>query len=219
MNCNATRVTVSTFGAMAAIAGLEHGIGELLQGNVAPAGLVIQSWAGSDLFRILAGEPALTIVPNLLVSGILTILFSLTLLVWAIWFVQRKHAGQVLIGLSLVLFLVGGGFGPPLLGIIVGATATRICAPLPWWRARLAGRPQHLLGALWPWVFAAAVVAWLSLFPGTILVDYFFGLEGQELLVALTILVAFVSLLLAIVTAFAHDLQRAEPQRKPAFSR
>ncbi|MDT8307803.1 MAG: hypothetical protein RRC07_17845, partial [Anaerolineae bacterium] len=179
---------------------------------------VFESWAGSDLFRILAGEPALTIIPNLLVSGVLTILFSLTLMIWAIWFVERKHAGWVLIGLSLLLLLVGGGFGPPLLGTIVGATATRIHAPLRWWRTRLAGRPQQLLAAIWPWAFAAAVAAWLSLFPGTIVVDYFFGLERQELLVSLTILVAFVSLLLAIVTALAHDLRRVEPQRKPALS-
>ena len=67
---NATRVTVSTFGVLAGIAGIEHGIGELLQGNVAPNGLVIESWAGSELFRILAGEPAMTLIPNLLASGI-----------------------------------------------------------------------------------------------------------------------------------------------------
>lgn len=216
MKCNATRVTASTFGALAAMAGIEHGIGELWQGNVTPGALIIESWAGSDLFRILAGEPALTIVPNLLVSGILTILFSLTLLVWAIWFVQRKHAGLVLIGLSLILLLVGGGFGPPLLGILVGTTATRICAPLPWWRAHLAGR--HLLATLWPWLFAAAVVAWLSIFPGTVLVDYFFGLEGQELLVYLTILAAFVFLFLTIVSAFAYDLRQRESPQLPALS-
>jgi hypothetical protein len=215
VKCNATRVTVSTFGALAAMAGIEHGIGELWQGNVAPGALVIESWAGSDLFRILAGEPALTIVPNLLVSGILTILFSLTLLVWAIWFVQRKHASLVLIGLSLILLLVGGGFGPPLLGIIVGVTATRICAPSPWWHAHLAGR--HVLATLWPWAFAAAVVAWLSIFPGTVLVDYFFGLGGQELLVYLTILAAFVFLFFTIVSAFAYDLRQRESLQLPAL--
>lgn len=219
MKCNATRVTVSTFGAIAAMAGVEHGIGELLQGNVAPGGLVFESWAGSDLFRILAGEPALTLVPNLLVSGLLTILFSLTLLFWAVWFVEREHAGLVIIGLSLVLFLVGGGFGPPLLGIIVGATATRVCAPLPWWRARLAGRRQSFLATLWPWAFAAAVVAWLSIFPGTVLVDYLFGLSGQELPVYLTILAAFVLLVLSIVSAFAYYLQHSEPQHGPALNR
>ena len=38
---NATKVTVSTFGALAGLAGLEHGIGETLQGNRAPDGVTI----------------------------------------------------------------------------------------------------------------------------------------------------------------------------------
>ncbi|HEX9118128.1 MAG TPA: hypothetical protein VGA61_18835, partial [Anaerolineae bacterium] len=64
---NATRVTVSTFGGLVALAGLEHGIGEALQGNVAPARIFISSWAGPGPFDALGGEPALTIVPNLLI--------------------------------------------------------------------------------------------------------------------------------------------------------
>jgi hypothetical protein len=74
---SATRATVSTFGALAGLAGIEHGIGEMLQGNKAPDGMMILSWPGSALFRILAGEPAMTIIPNFLVSGILAVLSSL----------------------------------------------------------------------------------------------------------------------------------------------
>ncbi|GAI04081.1 unnamed protein product [marine sediment metagenome] len=40
---NATKTTVSTFGAIIGIAGIEHGIGEILQGNMPPAGIVIES--------------------------------------------------------------------------------------------------------------------------------------------------------------------------------
>ncbi len=47
---NATRVTVSTFGTVAGLAGIEHGVGEMLQGNVAPDGMMILSWPESDLF-------------------------------------------------------------------------------------------------------------------------------------------------------------------------
>jgi hypothetical protein len=53
---NATRLTVSTFGAIAALAGIEHGIGEVLQGNKAPEGIMILSWPDSELFEILAGS-------------------------------------------------------------------------------------------------------------------------------------------------------------------
>src|SRR5215204_6980594 len=102
---SATRVTVSTFGTLAGLAGIEHGIGEVLQGNVAPEGVMILSWPESELFRILAGEPAMTIVPNLLVTGILAIFVSVVFFVWATTFVQRRNGGLALILLSVVMLL------------------------------------------------------------------------------------------------------------------
>lgn len=215
----ATKVTVSTFGAVAAMAGIEHGIGEILQGNVAPSGVVIESWPGPGLFRILAGEPAMTIIPNLLVSGILAILFSLIFLLWALLFVQRKNGGLVLIALSIVMLLVGGGFGPPLLGIILGLTATRINAPLTWWRAHLSDSTRRFLSQLWPWALVAGIIAWLFVFPGSILLDYFVGVANPESTITALVFSAFGLLLLSIVTAFAYDLQQqSEAQQKPAMS-
>lgn len=213
---NATRVTVSTFGVLAAIAGIEHGAGEVGQGNVAPPGPVFESWAGSELFQILAGEPAMTLLPNLLLSGILTILVSLIFFVWAVFFVERKHGGPVLIGLSLLLLLVGGGFGPPLLGIILGITATRIHSPLRWWQAHLPAGLRHVLATVWPWLYAAAIIAWLFLFPGLILLDYFAGIGDESLVVSLTIFSAFSLLLLTIVASFARDLQQQVGARPAA---
>jgi hypothetical protein len=84
----ATRVIVSTFGALVGMAGIEHGIGEIRQGNIAPDGIMIRSWPDAAFFRILDGEPALTLVPNLLLSGILAVLVSLFFLVWVTLFVQ-----------------------------------------------------------------------------------------------------------------------------------
>jgi len=201
---NATKVTVSTFGALAGLMGIEHGFGEVLQGNIAPDGMMILSWPDSELFRILTGEPAMTIVPNLLVTGILAILFSLVFLVWATLFVHRKNGGLVLILLSVVMLLVGGGFGPPILGIIVGAVATRINAPLTWWRTHLPVGLRRFLGKLWPWSFATCIIAWLLLFPGSILLDYFFGVDNPNVIYTF-IFSAFGSLLLTIVAGLAHD--------------
>jgi hypothetical protein len=61
---NATRATVSTFGAPAGLAGIQHGIGEVLQGNIVPEGVMILSWPESEVFDLLSGEPAMTIVPT-----------------------------------------------------------------------------------------------------------------------------------------------------------
>ena len=204
---NATRITVSTFGALAGLAGIEHGIGEILQGNVAPGGMMILSWPESKIFRILGGEPAMTVVPNLLVSGILTIVLSLVFLVWTIRFVQRKHGGLALILLSIAMLLSGGGFGPPMLGIIVGSTATRINSPFTRWHAHLSVNTRRFLGKLWFWSFLAGLIAWLLLLPGSVILDYFFGVNDPNLIYAF-IFSAFGFLLVTIFTAFAHDSQR-----------
>lgn len=205
------RITVSTFGALAGLAGLEHGIGEVLQGNTAPERMIILSWPESEWFAILAGEPAMTLVPSLFMTGILAILVSLIFLAWAAMFAQRKHGGLVLILLSGLMLIVGGGFGPPILGVIVGIAATGINAPLMWWRMRLSEGLRRFLAKVWPWSYVAGIIAWLLVMPGTILLDYFFGVSELDFIVpilALTVLSAFGLLLVTVFAAFAYDVQR-----------
>lgn len=201
---NATKATVSALGTIMGLGGIEHGIGEILQGNIAPSGIMFPSWPGSAFFGSVAGEPAMTIIPNLLVTGILTILVSLVFLVWAIRFVQRKNGGLVLILLSIVMLLVGGGIFPPIIGIIIGALATKINAPLTWWRVHLPVSLRHFLGKAWPWSFAACLTAWLALFPGISILGYFFGVDDPNL-TAMLFFFALGSLLLTSLTGLAHD--------------
>ena len=169
---------------------------------------MILSWPESELFEILAGEPAMTIVPNLFVTGILAILSSLIFLVWTTMYVQRKYGGQVMILLSIVMLLVGGGFGPPILGIILGVAATRINEPLRWWHAHLSISSRRILGRMWPWYFLAGLTAWLMLLPGTILLDFFFGVNDLSLIVYLLTFSAFGLLVLTIFAGFAYDTKR-----------
>jgi hypothetical protein len=118
-----TRAAASIIGIIAGLSGASHGFGEILQGNVTPSGIVIQAWPG---LTDLGGEPAMTIVPSFLVTGVLGIIFGLIVTVWAAALVQRKNGGLVLILLSIVLLLVGGGFFPPGFGVIAGIIGTRI---------------------------------------------------------------------------------------------
>jgi hypothetical protein len=201
---NATQLTASTFGAVAAVAALEHGIGEVLQGNIAPRGIMILSWPNSAFFQIVAGEPALTLIPNLRLSGIATIFVALVFLGWVTVFIQSKHGGRTTLFLSIVLLLIGGGFGPPILGIISGSIATRINAPLNWSTQPLLLSLRRLLAAAWPWVYVVALAAWLFLFPGINLLAYYWGLDDSSMVYA-TILFAFGALLLTLITALAHD--------------
>jgi hypothetical protein len=120
---SATRAAASIIGVFAGVTGASHGPGEILQGNIAPSGIMIESWPE---LTSLAGEPAMTIVPSFLVTGVLTIIFGLIVIVWAAAFFQRKNGGVVLILLSIMMLLVGGGLFPPGFGVIAGIIGTRI---------------------------------------------------------------------------------------------
>jgi hypothetical protein len=123
------KVAASTIGIFAGVLGVEHGFFETLQGSVRPGGIMIYAigvppcqpdavWHGC--------EPAMTLIPNFLITGFLAILAGLVVLVWATRWVQRKNSGAILILLSILMLLVGGGFFPPLFGIIAGLIGTRL---------------------------------------------------------------------------------------------
>lgn len=204
---NATKLTVSTFGAIMGLAGIEHGIGEILQGNTSPDRLMILSWPESAFFRSVGGEPAMTIIPNLLVTGILAILFSTLFLAWVILFVQRKRGGLVLILLSTAMLLVGGGIFPPAIGIMIGALGTRINARFAWWRAHLSVGIRKFFGKIWPLPFVICLVAWLMLFPGINFIGYFFGINDPHLTIFL-VASALGTLMLTVFAGFASDSLR-----------
>src|SRR3990172_11908219 len=102
---SARKIVASAFGVIVGLAGLEHGVGEILQGNVAPPGLMFESWPHSGPLRIMAGEPAMSVFPSLLLSGILTVLVSLATIVWSAAFLGSRHGAFVLMLLSVLLLL------------------------------------------------------------------------------------------------------------------
>lgn len=202
---SATRILCSTFGTIMALGGIEHGIGEIFQGNVAPNGIMIQSWPEAEFFRELSGEPAMTVIPNLLITGILAVLVSLAILIWIVFFVHRKNSGLIVILLSIAMLLVGGGIFPPILLIITGIVATRIHSPLNWWTIHLSPAARRFLSNLWPWFFTACIVAWLSALLGPGLLGCFFGVNNPALIMMILFL-ALGFLLMTVFTGFAYDV-------------
>jgi hypothetical protein len=202
---------LSTFSAVMALAGLEHGIGEVLQGSAAPEGLFILSWPDAPFFKVLGGEPALTVIPNLLAAGSLTLLVSLALLVWSLGFAHRKRAGLVVFLLSFALLLVGGGIFPPILGMLLGAA----CARRPRLGQEALTPLQRSLARLWPAAYRVCLASWLALLPGIPILAYSFGMEHDGLTIAVT-LCALGSLALAGAAAFARDrlAQAVRPTRE-----
>jgi hypothetical protein len=201
----ASRVTVSTFGAIIGIAGIEHGIGEILQGNKAPEGLYIQSWPVADnpLYEVLSGEPALTIIPNLLLTGILAIIASISLIIWAIFFIERKHGALIFLLLNFIGMLVGIGVaGPILIGIITALVGTKINSKISWMNEHSSAR--DFLSKIWKYVYIVSVFSWFSLWPGLIILGLFVSVIDPLIVIILT-LVSLITFILAIVSSFAYD--------------
>jgi hypothetical protein len=198
---SAIRITVGVIAAVMGLAGVEHGVGEILQGNVPTSGLMIRSWPGSAFFQSLNGEPALTVLPTLLPTGLLAVLFSSAFVAWSILGSHRKYGGVGLMLLALPMFLFGGGIFPPVLGFLVGAFAQLAASSH---RPAAAAGANRWIGRAWPWVFAACCAAWLALFPGVAILGYSFGID--QIGVTLSIMAAaFVLLPLAFWSSLQHD--------------
>jgi len=148
-NISAARVVASTFGILVGLAGIDHGIFEILQGNAPTNGIMIDAIGPAQRFWEYGAETALTIVPNFLITGILAVLFGILVILWAGFFVHRKHGAWVLLFLSIILFLVGGGFAPIFMSILASLAASRIDKPVRWWRKLLPGSLLSFLGRIW----------------------------------------------------------------------
>ena len=204
----ATHVAVGVFGTLVGLAGVEHGVGEILQGPVRTDGPFILSWPDAPALEVLSGEPAMTVISNLLVTGILAVAVGLAVVIWSVRFAGRPHGGLVLIGLSVLLLLVGGGLAPPVMGVAVGAVATRVgAAP-----GRPLGGFVRNIGSLWPWFLAFAVLGYLGLMPGMVLASVW-GVASETLVIGLAVF-AFTNLALALTAAWAHDRVQASMSAK-----
>jgi hypothetical protein len=123
-----SRVAASIIGIIAGFIGAEHGYSEILQRDKTMNGILFDAISGTSFSNLptsqWAGWPAMTLIQNFLITGIFAILVSLVVMAWAALFVQRKFGGPTLILLSILMLLVGGGFIPPLFGIIAGVIST-----------------------------------------------------------------------------------------------
>ena len=194
----ATKTTAVWLGVLAGIAGFEHGYFAYLQGGNPIPGLVFPSWGPPCVPEETwhSCEPAMSIVPDFLLTGILAMLLSLALLVWAVWFVGRRHGGWVQMTLSVLLLLFGGGFFPPIIAFVGGLAGTKISRPLQ----REPGRLTRFAARLWPWSLGIFVVWTLGQFP----VGHFFN-DFLQSIMYLSLVVILTSMPLAVYAAYAHD--------------
>lgn len=202
----ATHTLSLTLGLLAGLMGIEHGIGEVLAGNRPTGGLFILSWPDSTFFEIMGGEPAMTLVPNYMITGLLAILFSCAFLAL---FVQPHRDGKtnaLLFVLLILMLLSGGGFGPPITGIIAVLISFKTDSRLETWR-RLPAGLHRALSRLWPWSFGLCLLGWLMLFPGVALIALLTGLDSA-LLMEIPILITFALIPITLLLGFSRDILR-----------
>jgi hypothetical protein len=209
----ATTILALTLGILAGIMGIEHGIGEVLEGYRPTDGLFILSWPDSAFFQIMSGEPAMTIIPNYLVTGLLAIFFSCVFLTVLVRLNLNRNTHIVLFALLILMLLTGGGFGPPVLGVLAVMIVLKRNSSLKTW-SNLPLSIHLVLSMLWPWSFGICLLGWLMLFPGAALIVFFTGIDNA-LLMLIPILIAFGFIPITLLLGFSRDILKGSAGLSP----
>jgi hypothetical protein len=206
---SAVAVTAAVYGIYAGFLGIEHGFFETLQGNTATEHLKIYAVNPWELPFPFGHEPAMTVIPNFLYTGIAALLCGLAIVLWSMQLWRGKRGAAVLLLLSVALLLVGGGFGPISLLIVACWAASQIGRT-----ARVAHRAKtpmlrRALAQTWPWWLVASLL-WVpaEFVAGQILHwsnDHRQSLSNFNLLLSYPMLVLFA---LSLVAAFARDKEK-----------
>ena len=210
-NSNALKVTTSTYGIMVGLASVEHGILEVLQGEVVPDDNIFNAIGPNQRFWELASERAYTIILNLLITGILAIIIGFFVILWSIWFLDKKWGVSIFLVLNIFTFLFGGGYGPPIsFGLLACITATRINKPLNWWSNNLPENLRKILAPMWRWLLGILVVIFfvsieIAIF-GWPLVPIFEATIAETILWGIA-LVQIILMPLVIIAAIAHTIE------------
>jgi hypothetical protein len=203
-NINAKRAMACIYGVYAGLLGMEHGYFETLHGNAVTLTTRIAAVLPPGLPFPFGDEPALTIIPNFLVTGLLAMLTGLIIVIWSGGFVQKKYGGLVLLLLSIILLLVGGGYAPISLLIVASISGIWINTSLARGSSRFALGVTHFLATLWPWFFVMTLM-WV---PVEFILGYLFGLS-MNLSVGLSFPI-IVPLFLSLLAGFAYDIHQRE---------
>lgn len=214
-NPSATRILATTLGILVGLAGIDHGIFEFLQGNVRPEGYMIDAIGPAERFWEYGVETALTFIPSFQISGILAMIFGLLVVIWSVAFVHRKFGAVILLFLSVVLFLVGGGFAPIFLTILAFVTATRIGKTSNLWKARVPGSVRRFFARLWPWSLVVSVISFVIAVEIAIFGYPILWVLDAETTFSIQMTLGFVMLILAILAvpaALAYDAAQDDVQ-------
>lgn len=209
-NLNATHVIATTIGVIFGMSGFNHGFFEFLQGNTPTKGLIIQAIGAAQRFWVLGTEEAFTIIPNFLISGILSMALGLMIVIWSLRYIQTRYGCTVYLVLFILLFLVGGGIGQIVFFIPAWAFATRMNKPLTWWRKVLPQGIWPFLSSLW---ITALILSSIAILIGLEIAvfGFFPGMTDPETILNTALILVLISALLNVISfiaGFGHELRR-----------
>ncbi|REG10987.1 hypothetical protein [Pelolinea submarina] len=177
---SATRTIATTVGVFFGLfSSINHGIFEILQGNNPTDNLLINAIGPMQRFWAEGTEPAFTILPNYLLTGIAAVLVGIAIILWSISYLPTKHGRRIYLALFILSFLVGGGIGQAFFFIPAWAFATRMDKPLNGWKKLLPQRSWLFLAHLWRFTLPMAVILMLiglemaifGYFPGNLSIE------------------------------------------------
>ena len=208
---NTIHIVASTSGVFFGLfSSINHGIFEILQGNIPTESVLIHAIGENQKFWVLGKEDAFTLIPNFLVTGILSIIVGVAIVIWSIWFLRSKHGSKVFLGLFVLSFLVGGGIGQVAFFLPAWAFSTRIEKPLTWWRKTLPVTIRRFLSKTWAyWLIAATIVmlfaveiAVFGIIPG---ISEPKVIQNTTMILVLSAVILFV---LAHISGIAHEIEK-----------
>ena len=207
---NATRIITTTIGVIFGFSSMNHGLFEFLQGNKNTEGLVIQAIGEAQRFWALGTEEAFTIIPNFMISGLLSMMVGFAIIIWSLWFLPTKYGRTVFLLLFIILFLVGGGIGQIAFFIPAWAFATRMDKPLTWWKKVLPESSWLFISKLW---IVILVLASIAILIGLEIAVFGFvpGMSNPEQIQTTALLFVLCSAILYIISfiaGFGHELRR-----------
>lgn len=205
--------TASILGILLALSGtVNHGIFEILQGNVATSGVFIEAIGTQQRFWVHGTESAFTIIPNYLFTGIVAIIISFLAMVWSAKFLDTKNGVKIFFILYILMALFGGGIGFLFIFLPTWAYATTIHSDLGWWRKKLSVTIQNKLSKIWSFSLIITSAMWLIIMELGIF-GYFPGQSDPGVLlniVMLFLLGAFMFTNITFISAISTDLQNRD---------
>ncbi|MDF2479518.1 MAG: rane protein of unknown function [Sphingobacterium sp.] len=206
----AIQTIVATLGVIFGISGIGHGFFETLQGNTATNGYVIYAIGEANRIWLHGNEPAFTIIPNFLLTGIAAILVGVAVIIWSAGFMSKKNASLVFLSLFFLLFLVGGGIGQVIFVMIGWAMSTRIRKPLNWWRKVLPAGVRRFLSKRWrPFLIVSSLLILYTL--QIAIFGFVPGISNPDsisMVMVSTLGIGLLFLILAFISGCAHDIEK-----------